>query len=422
MPRAVLFLLSLLVACGDSGTGPGSWRADRRIRWMYGVGTEIYYGSPALSPDEATVYVGTSASAGGQESPDNALIALDVATGAPRWRFALGSAEVRSSPAVAADGSVTVLVERRNSSPALPQFELVRLSATGVQSWRRPLGAPGARVDVGFSAPTIAVDGSVYVATDSLYKVTSAGEIAWSALSTGEDLRASAALGANGTVYFASHNVPLTALHPDSGRVLWSLPLGINDHVLATPAIGGDGAIYIATNACVLHAVEPTGTLRWRFDATAFGANCNMRSSPAIGSDGTIYLGTKDGEPAAVMLAVRPNGTLRWAFLPPGLPSDVPFSHFDIYSSPAIGEDGTLYFGQEFGRIYAIDAETGAEEWMVEARTGITWSSPVLTAQGVLIISDLDGTVYALTTASQGLDATAPWPRYRGGNASTGRR
>jgi glucose dehydrogenase len=108
-------------------------------------------------------------------------------------------------------------------------------------------------------------------------------------------------------------------------------------------------------------------------------------------------------------------------FEPGDLPPDVPPDHFDIYSSPALGSDGTVYFGQEFGRVYALDGASGAIRWMVETESGITWSSPVLTQGGLLIISDLAGNVYGIDTDSPGLQTAAPWPRYRHDNSGTGR-
>ena len=89
-----------------------------------------------------------------------------------------------------------------------------------------------------------------------------------------------------------------------------------------------------------------------------------------------------------------------------------------------IGSDGAVYFGHEFGRIYSIDAQTGGQRWMVRTKTvtGITWSSPVVTVNGILIINDLQGRVHALNTESAGLQSTAPWPRFRGSNRSAGRR
>jgi len=64
-------------------------------------------------------------------------------------------------------------------------------------------------------------------------------------------------------------------------------------------------------------------------------------SSPAIGTEGTIFVGSRD----RYVYAINPNGTLRWKFLTGG----------PISSSPAIGQGGsTIYVGSENGALYAI--------------------------------------------------------------------
>ncbi len=422
--RRFLLALTALVAAGcfADRSNPIVNALDPRIRWVAEIGSPIYYGSPALSNDGLTVYVGTSFPLLSAVPHQHSLVALDVATGAERWRYALGASEVRSSPAVAPDGSITVLVEERSPTGGFISTEVVRVSAAGATLWRRPLGIGASAVDVGFSAPAIGTDGSVYVATDSLYALNPNGTVRWTRFFTGEELRASASIGADGTIYFAAHNVPLTAMHPDSGRVLWETPLGAQDHVFASPAIGTDGSIYVATESCVLYAVSAAGSVQWSYDAGAAGSSCAMRSSPAVGADGTIYFGTVDRTPRPVLFAIRPSGVLRWTYNPSGMPMDVSPANFDIYSSPVIGSDGAVYFGHEFGRVYAVDGQAGAERWVVRTLSGITWSSPALTLGGVLLISDVQGRVYAITTESAGLQGTAPWPRYRGGNRSAGRR
>lgn len=423
LPR--LFLLAgTLVAtgCVSDRSNPIVPQLDPRITWVREIGTPMFYGSPALSADGGTAYVGTSSSVATFVPRQHFLVALNVATGAELWRYALGLAEVRSTPAVAPDGSITVLAEEQSATGGFISAAVIRVSPSGTLVWRRELGVPANPVDIGLSAPAIGSDGSVYVASDSLYALNPNGTIRWSRFFTGEALRASASIGSDGTIYFAARNIPLTAMHPDSGRVLWERPLGAQDHVFASPAIGSDGTVYVATNDCRLHAVSAAGTEQWTFNAATSGSVCAMRSSPAIGSDGTIYLGTVDRTPRPVLFAVRPTGTLRWTYTPSGMPIDVAVSEFDIYSSPVIGNDGTVYFGQEFGRVYAVDGLAGSERWVVKTLAGIAWSSPVLTLGGKLLINDVQGRVYAITTESAGLQGTAPWPRYRGGNRSAGRR
>jgi outer membrane protein assembly factor BamB len=412
----------LLGACGGGGEGPKARLGQDRIAWTFTPAAEVYYGSPALSADESTVYLGTS-SGGLQPLPGGqALQAVATASGALRWSFPLGTSEVRSTPAVAADGSITFVASRRVVPGLDPGSDVVhRLTSDGALLWSYPIGPAAGGLGVGLSPPALAPDGSTYVASDGLFALRPDGTLRWRVASPwGEDLRTGAVLGADGTVYFATHNMPLTAYHPDDGRVLWSLPLGLDDHALATPALGADGTIYVPTEPGILYAVSPTGALRWTFGAGSAGYQGAMRSSPAVAADGTIYLGISQGSPTPALFAVNGDGTLRWVFEPGDLPPDLPATHFDIYSSPAIGADGTVYFGQEFGRVYALDGATGAVDWLVETASGITWSSPALAADGTLFICDLTSRLYAIRTASLGLQAGAPWPRYRGSNQSTG--
>lgn len=425
MRNALLGILALgSLACANEPNAPLDEGLDPRIQWVTQLTAGTFYGSPALSADQSTVYVGTSQPLLGAVPRQNVLVALAVATGSQQWSFPLGLAEVRSTPAVHTDGSITFLIEERNLSGGFVRTEVVRVSSSGSELWRRALGIPAARVDIGFSAPALGADGSVFIAADSLYALNNDGTVRWTAFGAAEDIRATPTVGADGTVYFAARNVPLSALDPLTGNVQWDLDLGTNGHVFGAPAIGADGTIYVATEACVLHAVSAAGASLWAFNAAGGGSSCAMRGSPAIGVDGTIYVGTTDRTPRPAMFAVRPNGTIRWTFLPSDLSVEIAAANSDIYSSPAIGNDGTLFFGHEAQRVYAVGAESGGFRYAVktETITQIAWSSPVITSTGTLLISDVTGRVYAITTESGGLQAGAPWPRFRGGNQSSGRR
>jgi outer membrane protein assembly factor BamB len=95
--------------------------------------------------------------------------------------------------------------------------------------------------------------------------------------------------------------------------------------------------------------VNPDGTQKWKFTAgqgTPGQGESGLYSSPAIGADGTIYVGSWDYN----LYAVKPDGTLRWKFAA-GNP---------VFSSPAIGADGTVYFGSD-GNLYAVGAAVGPQ-------------------------------------------------------------
>lgn len=414
---AIFFLASC-----QQATNPKE-KSKEQFLWTFDAGASIYYSSPAVSPDEKSVYIGTSTGILGAAAVNNALSAISATTGAKLWVYSLGAGEVRSSPAVSPDGSILfVASERKPADPSRSRDLLYCLSADGQIRWTFDINpTPGAAVDVGQSAPSIAADGTIYVAAGGLYAINADGSLKWRRFyPPAEDIRNAPAIGPDGTVYFVYHNIPLTALDPDDGHTLWSCSLGVNDHVFASPAISSDGKIIVATNPGIVYAVSHSGEIVWTFDTASIGYSCNLRSSPAVDADGTIYFGTNSGQPASMLIALRASGALKWTFTPANLPKDVPVDHFDIYSSPAIGADGLLYFGQEFGRVYALNAETGTPQWLRETSSGITWSSPALSSAGTLFIGDLSGQLYAIKTTSRGLSPAASWPRFKHDNRNSG--
>lgn len=397
---------------------------DSRKIWETLLPGEIYYCSPALSADERTVYTGTSTWLTGIHGGHHYFVALDEESGSEKWRFALGANEVRSTPAVAADGSVYFAVEIRDSmGSSIIGDKLFHLSAAGDSLWTFDINPTKAVMDIGLSAPAIGPDGIVYIAGDSLYAINSNGTRRWSALGFqgfNEMLRNSPAIGPDGTIYFVSHNIPLTALNPADGSVIWSCILGVNDHCFASPAIGADGTIYVATNPGIMYAVSSAGQIKWTFNISSEGFYGFFRSSPAVGSDSSIYFGLNYGSPSSAFFALHSDGMVKWVFQPADLPDDTPPDHFDIYSSPALGADSVVYFGQEFGRVYALNTKDGSIRWMAETKSGITWSSPALSSDGTLFISDISGRVYGFHADSSGLDTSAPWPKFRHNNQNTG--
>ena len=101
-------------------------------------------------------------------------------------------------------------------------------------------------------------------------------------------------------------------------------------------------------------------------------------SSPAIGADGTIYIGCGDH----YIYAVKPGGALAWKLL----------TGSDIDGSPAIGPDGNIYFGSD--KFYAVRPD-GTRIWSYPLLYG-TSSSPVVAPNGTVYIGTLEGTLYAL--------------------------
>lgn len=78
-----------------------------------------------------------------------------------------------------------------------------------------------------------------------------------------------------------------------------------------------------------------TNSLHW-----IFKTNGSIYTSPAIGVDGTIYEGSDDNN----LYGVDPDGNLKWKFE----------TELAVISSPAIGADRTIYVGSYDGNLYAL--------------------------------------------------------------------
>jgi outer membrane protein assembly factor BamB len=113
----------------------------------------------------------------------------------------------------------------------------------------------------------------------------------------------------------------------------------------------------------------------------SFSTGGAVISSPAIGDDGTIYIGSGDH----YVYAINPDGTEKWTFRT----GDV------VSSSPAIGSDGTIYIGSCDDKIYAINPD-GTEKWAFSTGGIIGYASPAIGSDGTIYIGNYDGNFYAI--------------------------
>ena len=90
-----------------------------------------------------------------------------------------------------------------------------------------------------------------------------------------------------------------------------------------------------------------------------------------------------------------------------------------MFSSPAIGSDGTVYVGSYDKKLYAINGKTGVKLWEFETGDRV-FSSPAIGSDGTVYVGSYAKKLYAIKTDSTGL-AKSPWPM-RGQNPQhTGR-
>jgi outer membrane protein assembly factor BamB/subtilisin family serine protease len=307
-------------------------------------------------------------------------------------------------------------------SPQWVRFLLELTPAGGTLIWKTPVGPTD------FS-PALGADGTIYIAGDdqSLYALSSDGQVRWTFRAGGPILSASAAIAQDGAIYFGAEDGNLYAITPD-GKEKWRFTADLP--IRSSPAIGSDRTIYIGSGSqpsedAKVYALQPNGIVSFRpFDteggvvsSPAIAANGllyvgaldqrvyainldgfyrqwrfrtgdSVSSSPAIGADGTVYIGSLDG----YLYALAPDGKEKWRFQ----------TNDGLISSPAIGLDGTLFIGSLDGRLYAITSD-GQERWRFQTE-GPIHSSPAVAADGVVYIGSDDGHLYAVNS-----DGTMRW-------------
>lgn len=193
----------------------------------------------------------------------------------------------------------------------------------------------------------------------------------------GDYVDGSAIIDDNGIIYFGSHDGYFYAIYPN-GTQKWKLKLNWNiGEFGSSPAIDENGIIYVGNTiiSSGLYAINPDGTLKWKYSTG------DIATSPAIGNDGTIYFGCEDNN----IYALYPNDTLRWKYM----------TGHAVQSSPAIGQDGTVYCGSHDNYLYALYPNNGTVKWKFPTG-GWVHGSPTIGSDNTIYIGSDDGFLYAL--------------------------
>ena len=116
--------------------------------------------------------------------------------------------------------------------------------------------------------------------------------------------------------------------------------------------------------------------LKWIFQTDG-----EIYSPPAIGDDGSIYTISYEGETNSNLYALNPAGTLKWKYSLG--------SCFTVLNTPVISDDGTIYAGifqnrYDYGSFYAINPD-GTLKWEYETVTGGT-TTPAIGNDGTFYV------------------------------------
>lgn len=333
-------------------------------KWLFSTGGQISYSKPAIA-DDGTVYVG---------SRDGKLYAINP-DGTQQWAFTT-SGQINNTPSVGADGTLYI---------GSDDGKFYAVNSDGTPKWDYNLGN-----NVDHLASAIDSDGTIYVGgqADSLFAFNSDGSVKWKTFTEGGTL--SLALGAGGVLYAntsLSTDRKLRALNTADGSEAWSLAHG--QFAGGSMAIGGEGTIYFVADK--VYAVNADGTEKWSYPLSA----ATTRGGIVLDVAGNVYAATKsDG----LLSLATSDGSLNWVYSSFGA---------NLLAAPVIASNGNLFIGDQDGGIYVIDA-SGAEVFS-SAVGGRVWSSAAIDDEGTIYFGSYDNNLYAFESFYGGL-MTSDWP------------
>jgi outer membrane protein assembly factor BamB len=163
-------------------------------------------------------------------------------------------------------------------------------------------------------------------------------------------------------------------------------------------ALAEDGTIIVAGRDDNLYGFTPGGATAWK---TAMPGQ--MLGSPVLDARGHVYVGiaqSQRGQPSrGKLLSIDGNShKIRWQV-------DADDS---VESTPVIGDDGIIYFGDNAGLIHAVDL-SGAPKWKAKVHAPVR-SAGMLVGPGKLAFGLDDETLVVLNCSSQKLP-DAGWPK-----------
>lgn len=165
-----------------------------------------------------------------------------------------------------------------------------------------------------------------------------------------------------------------------SPSLVWTM----NTTYATTPVIGQDGSLYIGNGFMTFRSYTSDGILRWTYQTGLVSA------SATLGADGSVYI------PATGrIVALTSLGTDKWG-------SPFLFTSGASASGVVLGQAGTLYFGADDKKVYAVNAD-GSARWVYTTGGAIRYSCAVSPDGLTVYAASGDGCVYALDASSGAL-------------------
>jgi uncharacterized protein (TIGR03382 family) len=381
-----------------TGASPDEIAPPLATRWVTSVGGHVVTAAPAIA--NGMVYVAISDLGDGTTG---GAAALDLATGALRWRVAT-AVGVRGGLAVVGD---TVVVT---------QIDGVTLgldAATGTERWRYELSI-GLASEAGalFSPPTVD-QGEVIVGHQRALAVLdgTSGAARWTAdpVPQGRDSQSAAAIAIADNIVAGTFNRAFGGLivwDRTTGARQWNVQNADTIGINASPVIAGD-TIVVVNAADKVTAFDFTGQVRWRADLDASGFEWGNATigTPAY-ANGVLVVPTLYRDLVALDATT---GVELWRHA--GTPSPLRTTHYrgprepGFAASPVITGD-VVWAVDTAGELTALELRSGMQLW--RTRLGVPVLAGLAASGEWLIAASYDGTVRALVPVDEERAAFEP--------------
>jgi outer membrane protein assembly factor BamB len=273
-------------------------------------------------------------------------------------------------------------------------------AATGKQAW----SPAGVGEPLGYAVPVTDRDGNTWVSSHEggLSRVDYQGRVQKPQFFRSRHKLDSPAVVVDGVLYVGSELGYLFAidLRGDRGASLWNQASdqGYVGVVRSAPLVTPDKVIVVAGQDESLYGVAPVGTMAWKTQLPG-----QILGSPVADRNGHLYVGLsqapRGAEPRGVLVCIDGNShKIRWEYR----------TAAPIESTPVIGDDDVIYFGDNAGVIHAVNFQ-GKAQWTANVGSPVRSAGTFLAPKRLAFGLD-DETLVVLDCSSGGLAAEG-WPK-----------
>ncbi len=261
---------------------------------------------------------------------------------------------------------------------------------------------------LGYAAPVIDAEGNTLVSAldGGLIRINAEGRRAKRPYFRSRQKLDCPGVIQDGVLYVGSEDGYLFAirLDDDRGRNVFKHADGKGTtgwYLHSWPALSAQRIVVVACRDEHLYGFDAAGQCVWQAQVPG-----QILGSPVIDPHGQIYVGLSQSrrgqEPRGSLICLDGNShKLRWEYQAAG----------PVESTPAIGDDEVIYFGDNSGTIHAVDL-SGRARWTARVESPVR-SATTFVAPGRVAFGLDNETLVVLKCDSQGL-AESVWPKIGG--------